>query len=351
VLKNLRKQITKNKVLISAFNFSLMPQIIKNSGFKPIFIDVDPKTFNISKDDLIKKIDDDCGIAIVTHILGNPLDISIIMELKKRGIIVIEDCAHTFNSIFHSSDKISNKIIKTGSLGDISIFSFNFSKPLNSIYGGAIILNNLRMDDISKELEKVKKKKEKISIFKELRFYLNSLSISILFTNFIFNIFTWMLIKLSFIKRPRDIIDVFSKENPEYLPKKIKLLNKLALMILERNIKKIDRKNHLLFKIQQKYDSYLKNIIKQKVPNSARYHYAILVKNLEDTKRILINKNIDIKIQYSIDISKGECKEANNLKQHVIYLPFYQSLKEKDIKTVSNALLENNLVFFKNKEI
>jgi len=345
VLRCIRKQIKKNKVLISAFNFSLMSRIIESGGFEPVFVDVNPRTLNISKKDLLKKIDDDCGIIIITPMLGNPVEKDIYTELKKKKILIIEDCAHTFNSEHYISGNTKNKSIKTGNFGDIAILSFSISKPLSSIYGGAIVLKNINLNYIAEELNTIKNKLDRVSIFKELKFYLKNLVAYILFTNFIFNVFTWWLIKISFIiKKPFDFVDIMSRDDPKYFPKKIKLLNKLSLIILEKNIEKNDDRNHILFKIQERYDDYLKKVIKRGSSNSINYLYSVLVKNRKKAKETLMKNNIDIKMGYCVDISNGECMAACNLEKHLIYMPYYPFLETKSIKTITKVLLDNKLV-------
>ncbi len=98
------------------------------AGCVPRFVDVDPATFCISIDDFAKKqADIDCLMAV--HMFGNVCDVS-----KLRGLMgkkpVIEDCAQSLGS------KIAGQ--PTGTLGDVSVFSFRSGKYLSVGEGGAL---------------------------------------------------------------------------------------------------------------------------------------------------------------------------------------------------------------------
>jgi dTDP-4-amino-4,6-dideoxygalactose transaminase len=338
ILQNLKKNTKKRKVLISAFNFSLMKEIIEKSGYEPVFVDVNIDSFNMSLSDLKKKYDTECGIAIITHLLGNPVSNKIIEFLRNKKTIIIEDCAHTFNSIYESDKTSKNYFVrKTGSVGDVSIFSFNFSKSLSSIYGAAIILNNQYLENIKLSLLKIKKKNKRYSSFKEMKLFLKGIITRILFSKSIFSLLTFNLVKLTYdVKKNEDFIDKLSKDAKSYFPKKITLLNKLGLIILKNNLNKINKKNEISIRNNINFKKNIKNKIQES--NSPKYLFSVIVDNKKKTKRNLMKNNIDIKSVYCYDISKGECQNSKFLEEHVIYLPFYSGLKKTDISKMSHLL-------------
>lgn len=104
-------------------------------GAVPIFADVDPKTFNIDPKDIEKKITEKTKAIIAVSLYGLPVDIDPIMEIaRKYNIKVIEDNAEC---VF---GKYQNRI--SGTVGDMSIFSFERSKHLTCGTGGMIVTNN-----------------------------------------------------------------------------------------------------------------------------------------------------------------------------------------------------------------
>lgn len=98
------------------------------AGCLPTFLDVDPDSCCVSAEDLSKKHSDlDCVIAV--HMFGNTCDIPSIKQAS-LGKPIIEDCAQSLGSVFQG--------IPSGTLGDISVFSFRSGKYLSAGEGGAL---------------------------------------------------------------------------------------------------------------------------------------------------------------------------------------------------------------------
>jgi len=104
-------------------------------GAIPVFSDVDPDTCNMTPEAIARVITDRTKAVIVTHLFGNPCDMTAIMALcKPRGIVVIEDCAQSFLSR-HQSQNV-------GTIGDIGAFSFQQGKHITTGEGGIVVTNN-----------------------------------------------------------------------------------------------------------------------------------------------------------------------------------------------------------------
>jgi dTDP-4-amino-4,6-dideoxygalactose transaminase len=98
----------------------------------PVFADVDPHTYNITADAIERVISPKTKAIIVTHLFGNPCDMSAIMELAKaKNIPVIEDCAQAFLS------KHRGQLV--GTFGDIGCFSLQQGKHITTGEGGLVI--------------------------------------------------------------------------------------------------------------------------------------------------------------------------------------------------------------------
>src|SRR3954468_1408665 len=81
-------------------------------GAVPVFVEVDPRTLNVTAETIAPKISERTKAIIVTHLFGNPCEMGPIMELAaKHNIPVIEDSAQTF--LARSGDKYA------GTIGDI----------------------------------------------------------------------------------------------------------------------------------------------------------------------------------------------------------------------------------------
>lgn len=104
-------------------------------GFKPIFVDINPKTLGMDNDQVIEKITPKTKAVFLTHILGfNGLTQRLLDELKKRQIPLIEDVCESYGATFKGR--------KLGTFGLISNFSFYYAHHMSTIEGGMVSTNN-----------------------------------------------------------------------------------------------------------------------------------------------------------------------------------------------------------------
>ena len=132
ILINLKKN---DEVIMPSYGFVSVANAVVLRGAKPIFVDVNPLTLNISYDDIKKKITKRTKAIYLIHYAGNSCEIEKISLLaKKNKIYLVEDCAHAFLA------KNNNKFL--GTIGDIGVFSFHETKNLVAGQGGCISINN-----------------------------------------------------------------------------------------------------------------------------------------------------------------------------------------------------------------
>ena len=134
-----------DSVLIPSVCWSTSLWPIIQSGLKPVFVDIDPKTLNIDISDLIKKINKKTKALMLVHVLGNSSNMDVLCRiLKKKRIILIEDTCESLGSRF------KNKYL--GTFGDFSSFSFYSSHQISSGDGGMITCRNIEDYEILKSL-------------------------------------------------------------------------------------------------------------------------------------------------------------------------------------------------------
>ena len=122
----------KNEIITTPFSYIATSSSILWQKCKPVYADICPKTLNIDPENIEKLINEKTTGIIVTHVFGNPCDISAIKKIaKKYNLKVIYDAAHAFGVKYKN-----NSILK---YGDISILSFHATKIFHSIEGGALI--------------------------------------------------------------------------------------------------------------------------------------------------------------------------------------------------------------------
>jgi perosamine synthetase len=120
------------EVIFPALTFWVMPEMARVAGLTPVFVDVDPVTFNMSADGFARAITPRTVAVVPTHLWGLPCDMDDIVAIaKSQEIAVIEDCAHALGAEYRGRP--------VGTLGDAAIFSFQMLKPLNAYGGGMAV--------------------------------------------------------------------------------------------------------------------------------------------------------------------------------------------------------------------
>lgn len=130
-IMNLKKE---DEILIPGYICDAVPAVVK-SVCKPVYVDIDSRTFNIDPDQIKKYITKNTKGILAAHLYGNPCEIDRIIEIAKAyNLQIIEDCAQSLGGTYHSK--------KLGSFGDFSVLSFRFSKDITSFRGGALLTNS-----------------------------------------------------------------------------------------------------------------------------------------------------------------------------------------------------------------
>jgi len=120
------------EIIFPVFTFPVIPMAAKMLGYKPVFCDVDPRTYNSGPQHIEPKITEKTGAILATHLFGQPCPIRPIAELaRQRNVRLLEDCAHACGVRIEGQ--------QAGTFGDIGIFSFAEGKNMPCFGGGAIV--------------------------------------------------------------------------------------------------------------------------------------------------------------------------------------------------------------------
>lgn len=124
-----------DEVILPSFTFSSCANSIMLVGAKPVFADIDIKTYNIDPVEIEKKISKKTRAIMIVHYAGFACDMDKIGQIaQKFGLAIIEDAAHALGA------KYKEKYL--GTIGDTGCFSFHGTKNLASGEGGALVTNN-----------------------------------------------------------------------------------------------------------------------------------------------------------------------------------------------------------------
>lgn len=118
-----------DEVITTPLTFAATANTIIHTGAKPVFVDVDPDTYNIDVLKIEEKITEKTRAIIPVHYAGQACDMDEIMSIAGRyNLFVLEDAAHAIHS------RYKNKMI--GNTGDAAAFSFYATKNLSTGEGG-----------------------------------------------------------------------------------------------------------------------------------------------------------------------------------------------------------------------
>ena len=140
-----KKLKTRDEVIIPAVCWSTSLWPIVQNNLKPVFVDVELDTFNMSIESLKKKITSRTRAIMCVHVLGTSTNMNQIQKLiKNKKILLIEDTCESLGA------KFNNKYL--GTFGEFGTFSFYYSHQITSGEGGMIVCNNSYNYNILKSL-------------------------------------------------------------------------------------------------------------------------------------------------------------------------------------------------------
>jgi len=124
-----------DEVITTPFTFFATVGCIARAGAKPVFVDIDPKTFNINPELIEAAVTKKTKAIMPVHLFGQMADMDPIMEMAGRhNLFVIEDAAQSITSTYKGR--------KAGSIGTAGCFSFFPSKNLGGVGDGGMIVTN-----------------------------------------------------------------------------------------------------------------------------------------------------------------------------------------------------------------
>jgi len=292
-------RIGKNDEVLTAPNSAMATALaISLVGAKPIFVDINPETYNIDSLKIEAKITKKTKAILPVHLFGQSADMEAINKIaKKYNLKVIEDACQAHGANYQGR--------KTGSLSNIGCFSFYPSKNLGTYgEGGMILTNNKHLAEQAIRLRNYGQK-----------------------TRYLF---------------PERGIN--------------SRLDELQAAILRVKLRYLDKWNQRRRFLAKLYNQYLANssvIIPQEQKDCEHiYHlYVIRTKKRNQLQRYLAKQGIQTAIHYpkpiylqkayqDLGLKKGTCPIAEKYSQEILSLPIYPELKESQIKKISQTILK-----------
>jgi UDP-2-acetamido-2-deoxy-ribo-hexuluronate aminotransferase len=295
-----------DEVITSNFTFIATLEVIALLGLKPVIVDVEPGTYNISIEGIKKAVTSHTKAIIPVHLFGQCSDMEAIMEIaKKNKLFVVEDTAQALGSTYFFSNGTKQQ---AGTIGDIGCTSFFPSKNLGCFGdGGALYTND---DSLAQIIRSVANHGMKV------RYY-------------------------------HDNIGVNSR------------LDTIQAAILNIKLQHLDQYNQARQKAAAFYDEAFKNLSGIQIPirsaNSSHifHQYTLVLKNVdrEGLKNYLQSKGIPAMIYYPVPLhlqnayrnlgyKEGDFPVTEHLCKNVISLPMHTELDSEQLTYITTAVKE-----------
>lgn len=302
-----------DEVLVSAITFAASSNCVLYCGGKPIFVDIDPNTYNIDVKKIEEKITKKTKAIVAVDFTGQAVDMDEIVRLaKKYNLIIIEDGAHSLGSEYKNE--------KVGSKADMTMFSFHPVKPITTAEGGIIVTNN---EELYKKM---------------------------------------LLFRSHGITRNNEFM--LDNEGPWYY-EQISLgynyrITDLQCALGISQLKKLDSFIKRRREIVKKYNDSFKNVKGLKIPFEAEYsnsgwHIYVIALDLQKLNggrkeifEALQKENIGVNVHYlpvylhpyykKLGYEEGQCPVAEKVYKEIITLPLFPAMSDKDVDDVIIAV-------------
>ncbi len=280
-----------DEVITTPFTFIATAEVIANTGAKPVFVDIDEKTFNINPLKIEEAITKKTKAIMPVHLFGQMTDMDRIIRIGRRyNLKVIEDAAQAIGAEYKGR--------KAGTIGDLGCFSFFPSKNLGAYGdGGMIITNNKKLAERIRLLRNhgSDPKNKYRNLILGINSRLDAIQAAIL------------KIKLKYLKqwnkKRREIADYYNEK-----------LNKVGDIVTPIIL---ENKIHIF------------------------HQYAIRTKYRNKLKKFLEEKGIETKIYYPLPLhlqpcfrylgyKKGDFPIAEKASQEILCLPIFPELEKKE---------------------
>lgn len=282
-----------DEIITTPFSYVATTSAILLEKCNPVFVDIDPCTFQINPDLLEDKITEKTKAILAVHVYGIPSNVEKIQTIaKKYNLKVIYDAAHAFGVIYKGKSLLS--------YGDISTCSFHATKLFHTVEGGCLVTNSMELH-------------EKISL--KLRFGHNADEHICLGTN--------------------------AKASEFHAAMGLVNLNYVDKIILERK------------RISEKYDYFLKKYVDLPLkPEYLQYNYAYYPIILPNEKTLLkvisiLNENKIYPRRYFYPSLNNlpyletsyDCPISQEISKRILSLPLYPELDDYEIEFISNLII------------
>lgn len=340
-----------DEVILSAYGFHAMPNIIAAMGLKPVFADIRESDFTLDLESVRPLITRKAKALLATHIYGQPAEMDSLRDIAEdSGLALIEDCAEATGADYRGKP--------VGSIGDAGLFSFSMGKPLTGFGGGALTTSDRELAESLKGRVASLPEPGKAGLVKSLISYTHMLLSSHPRT---FRYTTFPLLSLAGRLRS-DLVDAAlsgtrKKEvRLKTIPKEIrKQFPSGTAPVLLEHLERLDAMNQARIDVARVYDEVFEGsgkVLTAELSSRNRniYNaYAIRLPTADqrEMQRALLRKGIDTKQRHMYICSEMEmfrefrrrCPVAKRIGRELLHLPINHHMTKEDARYVAESVL------------
>jgi len=330
----------EGQVILPAYTYHSVPDAIRNMGLIPVFVDIDPQDNNLDVHDVENKFTDKTVAVLATHIFGHPCDLEKLVALcDKKGVPLLEDCAHTLGGKFKSKN--------VGSFGKAAFFSFGATKTFNTYGGGMITCDDDQLASRIKEILDSHKKPDKNGLIKTMVSFsaLHFLTKRWPFTLLLYP-GLWLIDLLNF-----DLIKLYSgtfKKTAESISVPARYSNlqaALAISQLSRFEKDNARRRENAKALLETLRPEIKRVTPIEGAESVWYFFAVGVENRAEIAKKLFAEGIDtgkhiMENCAAISGDRTPFPETEWWYENSLQIPIYPPLTPRDMRKIAKAINE-----------
>jgi len=303
-----------DEVITTPITFAASANCALYCGARPVFADIDPKTYNIDPAKVAEKLTDRVKAVVAVDYTGQAVDLDALLSLcHERGIILIEDAAHAIGT------KYKGRMI--GSVADMTTFSFHPVKTVTGGEGGAVLTDDdalytklklFQTHGITRDEKLMKSEPHGDWYYEQLELGMN---------------YRMTDMQAALVSSQLDKLERFSRRRKEIVARYNEAFREIPELSVQEEIPESDTTRHL----------YILRIRPERLKIDRRRFFDAMAA-----------ENICCNVHYipvywhpyyrQLGYEKGLCPEAEKLYGEIMSLPLYYGLTDGDVEQVIEAV-------------
>ncbi|MGN0431369.1 MAG: UDP-4-amino-4,6-dideoxy-N-acetyl-beta-L-altrosamine transaminase [Lachnospiraceae bacterium] len=303
-----------DEVITTPITFAASANCALYCGAKPVFADINERTYNIDPASVVKHMTDKTKAVVAVDFTGQAVELDPLLKLcKEKGAVLIEDGAHSIGTKYKGKG--------VGSIADMTTFSFHPVKTVTGGEGGAVLTNNeeyykklvlYRAHGITRDSSLMEKENAGGWYYEQIALGMN---------------YRMTDIQAALVLSQLDKLEKFGSRRKEIVKKYNTAFSEIPEITVQEEIPESDTIRHL----------YILRIKPERLRVDRKGFYEAMA-----AENICCNVHY-IPVYYHpyyehLGYKKGLCPKAEKLYDEIMSLPLYYSMTDKDVEDVIAAV-------------